>query len=107
MNDLVEKLSQGKHPVDFESRTEEMQEIKERLEDGFVFVTFTNTRGGTELGINIDKTLTKIEEANFIKGEGKIKVVGNCELDYQKVRCIADVDLSTKNGTGYLEILDN
>ena len=107
MNDLVERLSQGEHPVDFESRTEDMTEVKERLEDGFVFITFSNTRGGTELGIDIDHELTNFKEADFSKGEGKLKVVGTCELDYKKVRCIAEVDLSTKKGTGYLEILDN
>jgi len=107
MNDLVERLSQGKHPVDFESRTEEIAEIKERLENGFVFVTFTDTRGGTELGIDIDPALTNFKEADFANGEGKIKVVGTCELDYQKVRCITEVELSTKKGTGYLEVLDD
>lgn len=107
MNDLVERLSQGENPVDFESRTEEISEIQERLEDGFVFVTFTDTRGGTELGIDIDKELTNLEQADFEKGEGKLKVVGTCELDYQKVRCIAEIDLATKKGKGYLEILDD
>jgi hypothetical protein len=84
-----------------------MEEIKERLtEMKFVFVTFTQTNGGTELGINVDSNLTKIENADFDKGAGTIHVVGTCTLNYQKVRCIAEVDLSTKKGTGYLEPVD-
>ena len=107
MDDLVERLSK-KQPIDFESRTETLDEIKERLtEMKFVFVTFTETSGGTELGINVDSDLTKIENADFNKGTGTIHVVGTCTLNYQKVRCIAEVDLSTKKGTGYLEPLDS
>ena len=106
MDDLVERLSK-KQPIDFESRTETLDEIKERLtEMKFVFITFTETKGGTELGINVDPDLTKIENADFNKGEGVISVVGTCTLNYQKVRCIAEIDLSTKKGIGYLEPLD-
>jgi len=107
MDDLVERLSKKQH-IDFESRTDTLDEIKERLtEMKFVFITFTETKGGTELGINVDSDLTKIENADFDKGAGVISVVGTCTLNYQKVRCIAEVDLSTKKGTGYLEPLDS
>ncbi len=106
MDDLVERLS-NKQTIDFESRTDTLEEMKERLiEMKFVFVTFTETKGGTELGINVDLDLTDIKNADFDKGEGTIRVVGTCKLNYQKVRCIAEVDLSTKKGTGYLEPLD-
>jgi hypothetical protein len=106
MDDLVEQLL-NKQPIDFESRTESMEEVKERLiEMKFVFVTFTETNGGTELGIDVDLNLTDIANADFDQGAGTIRVVGTCKLNYQKVRCIAEVDLSTKKGTGYLEPLD-
>jgi len=106
MDYLVEKLLNKQH-IDFESRTESMQEIKERLtEMKFVFVTFTETNGGTELGINVDLALTNIRNADFEQGTGVISVVGTCKLNYQRIRCIAEVDLSTKKGTGYLEPLD-
>jgi len=106
MDSLVERLS-SKQPIDFESRTDTLEEIKERLtEMKFVFITFTETRGGTELGIDVDLDLTDIANADFDKGIGTICVAGTCELNYQKVRCIAEVDLSTKKGTGHLEPLD-
>jgi len=106
MDRLVQQLSKGKHPVVFEPRTEEYNELKERLlEMKFVFVKFTDTMGETELGINIDDSLSNFKKADFEKGEGDIHVVGTCELNYHKVRCIADVDLKTKQGTAYLEIL--
>ena len=106
MDDLVERLLK-KQPIDFESRTDSMEEVKERLmEMKFVFVTFTETNGGTELGIDVDLNLTDIANADFDQAAGTISVVGTCKLNYQKVRCIAEVDLSTKKGTGYLEPLD-
>ena len=107
MDDLVERLSK-KQSIDFESRTDTLEEVKERLtEMKFVFITFTETKGGTELGIDVDIDLTDIKNADFDKGAGVISVVGTCILNYQKVRCIAEVDLSTKKGTGYLEPLDS
>jgi hypothetical protein len=107
MDDLVKQLTK-KQPINFESRTDTLDELKQRLtEMKFVFITFIETKGGTELGINVDSDLTKIENADFDKGAGIISVVGTCTLNYQKVRCIAEVDLSTKKGTGYLEPLDS
>lgn len=107
MDKLVEKLSTGKHLVVFEPRTKDINEIKERLDQGFVFVKFTETQGGTELGINIDNDLTSLEKADFKKSTGSIKVVGTCELNFHKVRCIAEINLATREGKGYLELLDD
>ncbi|MEA5522336.1 hypothetical protein [Limnoraphis robusta] len=105
MDDLVKRLL-NKQPINFESRSHSMQEIKQRLIDmKFVFITFTQTNGGTELGINVDSDLTDISNADFDKQEGIIRVSGTCKLNYQKVRCIAEINLSTKQGTGYLETL--
>lgn len=106
MDSLVERLLSNQ-PIEFESRTDTLEELKERLtEIKFVFITFPKTKGGTELGIDVDLDLTDIKNANFDKGAGNIRVIGTCELNYQKVRCIAEVDLSTKKGTGHLELVD-
>ncbi len=108
MDELVERLSIGKHPVVFEKQSKEIQEVKHRLvELKFVFVKFTNTRGGTELGINVEDNLTCLDEANLEKGTGNIHIAGWCILNYHKVRCIADINLATREGVGYLEVLDN
>ncbi|OJW54548.1 MAG: hypothetical protein BGO67_10165 [Alphaproteobacteria bacterium 41-28] len=105
MDHLVERLSVNQ-PVEFESRTNTLEELKERLLDmKFVFITFPETKGGTELGINVDTDSTDLKKADFTKGTGNIYVVGTCELNYHKVRCIAEIDLSTKKGMGCLELL--
>ena len=79
--------------------------MKDRITDGFVFVKFTKTRGGTELGIDLVKDESGFSGADFVKGTGKLHVVGTCELNYNKVKCIADVDLNTRAGVGHLEVL--
>ncbi len=107
MDRLVKQLSEGKHPIVFEPRTESYNELKERLvEMKFVFVKFMDTMGETELGINIDDSLTNLKDADFVNGTGNIRVVGTCELNYHRVRCIADINLKTKKGTACLELLD-
>lgn len=107
MDELVERLSIGKHPVVFEKQSKEMQEVRHRLmELKFVFVKFTNTRGGTELGINVEDNFTCLDNANLEEGTGNIRIAGWCILNYHKVRCIADIDLATREGIGYLELLD-
>lgn len=106
MDGLVKKLVTGKHPVLFEQRTEDLSELKERLSQGFVFVKFTETQGGTVLGINIDTNLTCLEKADFVSGKGTLQLVGTCVLNFQKVFCFADVDLATRKGTGYLQLSD-
>ena len=105
MDSLVARLSKGKHKIVFEQRTKGIEEVKERLENGFIFVTFTQTAGGTELGINLDKKSIDLNCADFIEGKGKVHLEGTCTLNYHKARCIADVDLETREGQGYLKVL--
>ncbi len=103
---LVKKLSTGTHPVLFEPKTTTLNEVKQRLNQGFVFVRFAETQGGTELGITVDNALTSLQDANFEMGSGTLHVAGTCTLNFQKVRCVADIDLATRHGIGYLELLD-
>lgn len=37
------------------ARANSSTDLKESIERGFVLLTFTNTRGGTELGVELDK----------------------------------------------------
>lgn len=108
MDRLVSTLIEGKHQVEFESRTENLDEVKERINYGFVFVKFTETQGGTDLGINLDEDSKTLGSAMFNNKEANIiKIVGTCELNYHKVRCHAKIDLKTRRGLGYLELIDD
>lgn len=107
INELVQRLSKGKHEVILEDRNDSYKDIKSRIENGFVHIKFTKTRGtGTEIGINVDLGKTDFKKANFDKKEGNLHIEGTTNLNYNKVRCIVDIDLSTKMGKGCLEIIE-
>ena len=103
MDELVARLSQGEHPVEVSLRpSKSVQAFKECLDRGYVHIKFTGTRGGTELGVRIDVQATELQAADFSAETGRVKVVGDLVLNYEKVRCLADVDLASLTGKGRL-----
>jgi uncharacterized protein YbdZ (MbtH family) len=100
---LVSRLSKGKHPVESSLRPEKTaQALKERIDLGYVHIKFTETRGGTELGVRLDRDALDLSQADFENQAGKVHLEGELTLDYIKVRCIADIDLKTFTGEGHL-----
>src|ERR1043166_909153 len=96
MNDLVKRLSEGSHPVEIVIRPERnAQSLKECLERRYVHVKFTETRGGTTLGVKMDESVSREAVAAIDTGANAIRVVGDLTLDYVPVRCVADIDLTT------------
>jgi hypothetical protein len=107
MNELVQRLAEGDHPVTVGGPQPSLQELRKRIEEiGYAFVKFTDTRGGTDLGVRVDKAATDVSQADFENGSGTVHVEGTLTLNYVKVRCVADIDLATLNGTGHLVILE-
>lgn len=107
MDDLVKRLSEGDHPVTVGGPKPSLEEFRRRVEDmGYVFIKFTGTRGGTDLGVRVDKSATDLKQAFFEQRTGVAHVEGTLTLNYVKVRCVADIDLETLNGTGHLLILE-
>src|ERR1044072_1689119 len=99
---LVDRLSIGGHPVRVPLRPEpSVKNFKDSLDNGYLRLKFTDT--DTELGIKVDKDASDLAAANFDDGTGQVRVAGNLSLDYTKVRCIADIDLTTFEGAGHLE----
>jgi hypothetical protein len=108
MNDLVQRLSQGSHAVTVGGPQPSLAEFRQRVENmGYVFIKFTGTQGGTDLGVRVDKAATDLGQANFDRRSGIAHIEGNLTLNYVKVRCVADIDLSTLDGTGHLVALEN
>ncbi|WP_414620787.1 MbtH domain protein [Calothrix sp. CCY 0018] len=104
MNELVQRLSEGEHPIEASLRPEKTATaLKENIDRGYIHIKFTNTEGGTDLGVRLDSEASVFNEADFEHQTGKVHLVGNLTLNYVKVRCIADVDLATLNGKGHLE----
>ena len=81
MDDLVQRLSQGNHRVEIKLRTEKTAAaFKECVDRGMVHVRFMDTRGGTELGVRVDRELTNLALADFEKQKGPAHVVGTLML---------------------------
>ncbi len=100
---LVDKLCQGDHPVVAGLRPEKsIKRLKEAIDRNYVQVRFTGTRGGTDLGFKLDRSACDFSNANFESGTGTIRVEGKLTLDYVPVRCIAEIDLGTLEGSGRL-----
>lgn len=107
MDELVQRLSQGDHPVTVGGPKPSLEEFQKRIEDmGYVFIKFTGTRGGTDLGVRVDKSATDLSQAYFDQATGVAHVEGTLTLNYVKVRCVADIHLETLDGTGHLVILE-
>jgi hypothetical protein len=107
MNELVQRLAQGDHPVSVGGPNPSLEEFQKRVEDmGYVFIKFTGTRGGTDLGVRVDRQATDLSQAHFVERTGTAHVEGTLTLNYVKVRCIADIDLQTLDGTGHLVVLE-
>lgn len=101
---LVDRLCEGDHPVEAGLRPEKIVKLfKEAIDRDYVHIKFTQTRGGTELGVRLDRGSCNFSQANFENESGTVHIEGNLILDYVKVRCIADIDLKTLEGKGKLE----
>jgi uncharacterized protein YbdZ (MbtH family) len=100
---LVEKLCEGAHRVEASLRPEKTAKaLKERIDMGYVHIKFTETKGGTELGVRLDRDILDLSHADFENQSGAVHLEGELTLDYVKVRCIADIDLKTLSGKGHL-----
>jgi hypothetical protein len=105
MNELTERLATGDHPVTVGGPQPSAEELQHRIEEiGWVHIKFTGTRGGTDLGMRLDREATDLSKADFEKCTGTVHVEGTLTLNNDPVRLIADVDLSTLDGTGHLEL---
>jgi len=101
---LVDRLCSGDHPLVVSLRPERSSKaLQEAIGRGYTLIKFTETRGGTEIGVELDTSATNASDADFDRGVGRVRLVGQLTLDMVPVRCIADVDLASLAGTGHLE----
>jgi len=101
---LVDRLCENDHPVEAGLRPEKTVKLfKEAIDRNYVHIKFTDTRGGTELGVRLDRDACDFTGADFEAGSGSVHVEGGLTLDYVKVKCIADIELGQLAGRGRLE----
>jgi len=100
---LVDRLCEGSHPVEVGLRPERTVKLfKDAIDRNYVHIKFTDTKGGTELGVRLERDLSDFSKADFEGMVGTAHVEGRLTLDYVKVRCVADIDIQTLEGTGHL-----
>src|SRR4051794_14442177 len=104
MDDLVKRLSTGTHEI-VASRSKSASELKEAIDRGFVLLKFPETRGGTELGVRLDKNRSVFDAADYSVGKGVIQLVGHLTLNYDKVELVAELDIGTLKGQGSLRVI--
>ena len=104
---LVTRLSEGEHAVEVGLRPDKtVHAFKESLDRDYVYIKFTQTQGGTELGLRLNRERSDFSKADFASATGTAHIEGELTLNYVPVRCIADIDLTTLSGQGHLEPLD-
>jgi uncharacterized protein YbdZ (MbtH family) len=102
---LVERLSTGEHDVRLVLRPENsLAALKSAIDRGFVQIEFTNTRGGTVLGFPLDAALSDTSKIQSENVNGEIQLIGFLTLNFQKVKCIANISLQSLGGKGKLEL---
>lgn len=105
MNELVKLLSSTRHEILLNRVDPSVDYLKERITLNCVHVYFTGTQ--TELGIRLDKANCDFSKADMSNGLGTLYLQGVITLNYDKVRCLLDVDLKTMRGYGRLTDIDD
>jgi hypothetical protein len=107
MDELVQQLTEGSHPITVGGPDPSLEEFLRRVKDmGYVFIKFTDNQGGTDLGVRVDKDATNLDQVAFDQHTGVAHIEGTLTLNYTNVRCIADIDVGTFNGTGHLVLVE-
>lgn len=105
MNKLVEQLTK-KQPIIGGGNFKGLEAFKEQIDKDYVFIKFTEPYGSLDLAIHPDKETSSWEDADFENGTGTVHLEGEVGLNYVKCRLIADVNLDTLEGEGYLEPIE-
>jgi hypothetical protein len=107
MDSLVEHLCTGDHPVEVNLRPlRSAQALRQCIDRAMVHIRFTDTRGGTELGVALDSARTDLSDADFNAACGSVTVVGRLKLNSVDVRCVANIDIASLSGVGRLVRID-
>jgi len=99
----VHRLMQGDHPVEaIVKPARNIEAFKNSIDRGYAHIKFTDTKGGTQLKLTLEQDRCDLAKANFEARTGTAHLVGKLTLDYTRVLCIAEIDLSTLTGHGHL-----
>jgi hypothetical protein len=99
LNELVERLTK-EQKVETARPEKTATALKECIDRDYVHVMFVET--GTELGVQLYRPDCNFTKADFENSKGHVHLEGGLILNYDKVRCVSDIDLSNCEGKGRL-----
>jgi len=99
LSDLTRALT-NKQPVAIGSYERSAEELKWAIDRNYIHIKFIKAR--FEMGVQLIQSQCEYGNGDFEKASGKIHLVGALILKYDKVKLVADIDLATCEGTGYL-----
>jgi len=101
---LVDRLCAAWSPVTAVLRPEPNREnLRQCVERGYVHVKFTETAGGTELGVRLDDESKRTALRELEDNGQTISLRGYLKLDGVPVYCAAKIDVNAFTGFGQLE----
>ncbi|MDQ1353186.1 MAG: hypothetical protein QG657_3492 [Acidobacteriota bacterium] len=104
LNELVVRL--GKEQEVETARPEKTAKaLKECIDRDYVHVMFKKT--GTEVGVQLYRPDCRFDTGNFEESTGNVHIEGGLILNYDKVRVIADIDLTTCEGAGLMKPVED
>lgn len=106
MDELVKRLSPAGQAVEVGGPSPSVPDLRRRITElGYVFLKFTTTNGGTDVGVRLEQDRLDLGRADFTAGTGTVHLEGTLTLNFVKVSCVADIDLATLSGKGHLVAL--
>lgn len=108
---LVERLVEGENQIEVCTRAEadkKREDLIRQIGYDLVHVKFPNTRGGTEIGIRLQRELCGDLEVPAEESDepATVKLVGDLTLDWIPIRVTALVSLQDYTGTATVEKRD-
>lgn len=101
--DLVDRLSQGEHPVKLVLNGDHPREMfRNCLDLGYARVCFTQTHGQTTFSLTLDDTQTRTQ---MMPGSDQAyaHLVGHINIDGKACICVLDINLASFTGLGRLQ----
>jgi uncharacterized protein YbdZ (MbtH family) len=101
----VARLTQGIHPVRVVlGKDNSLDAFRKAVAAGYVHIEFTDTQGGTSLGVRLDRSACDLRNLDADTPAGSARLAGRLTLDFVNVRCTADIDVTTGIGSGRLDV---
>ncbi|MGW5767220.1 hypothetical protein ACWEWM_37685, partial [Streptomyces tendae] len=73
MDELVRRLSAEGQKTAVGGPSPSVEDFQRRVaEKGYVFIKFTDTAGGTDLGVRVDAAASDLSGADFARGVGSV-----------------------------------